>query len=119
MAPGPIPPRRPCRWTGGSAGKIIGQFRSSSRSLRHTPFRGKYDCENHDLVWVEELVRRVEANVLAEEEMRFDGTSENLYIRQHVAGQAGVFDAARAKLADGLYRDGMRRDPFHLCCGLS
>ena len=47
MAPGPIPPRRPCRWTGGSAGKIIGQFRSSSRSLRHTPFRGKYDCENH------------------------------------------------------------------------
>jgi hypothetical protein len=31
-----------------------------------------------DLVWVEELVRRVEANMLAEEEMRFDGTFENL-----------------------------------------
>ena len=55
----------------------------------------------YDVAYVlEELVRRVEANVLAEEEMRFDGTFEDLYIRQHVAGQAGVFDAARAKLAD-------------------
>ena len=69
----------------------------------------------YDVAYVlEELVRRVEANVLAEEEMRFDGTFENLYILQHVAGQTGVFDAARAKLADGLYRDGMRHDPFHL-----
>ena len=33
--------------------------------------------------------------------MRFDGTFDNLYIRQHVAGQAGVLDAARAARAAG------------------
>ena len=75
-----------------SAGALAPAGAAQARRHRRRGSKGG-DCQRsargmalevaaYDVAYVlEELVRRVEANVLAEEEMRFDGTFEDLYIR--------------------------------------